>query len=114
MIQNGTGISWTYNDSANTLTPAVDLSSVSISGLSDVSVTSPADGHFLKWNNTNSRWQNYSVGVPSALSDLSDVSSSSPSANQFLRYNTSNARYENVTVDIKTNVIVWMMQMLQV
>ena len=103
LIQNGTGITWTYNDGANTLTPAVDLSGVSISGLSDVSVSSPANGQFLTYNTSNSRWENVTQGVPANLSDLGDVSSSSPSANQFLRYNSSNARYENVTVDVKTN-----------
>ena len=103
LIQDGSGVGWTYNDSAGTLTAAVDFSAVAISGLSDVSTTSPTDGQFLTWNNSNSRWQNVTQGVPAAISDLSDVSVSTPSANQFLRYNTSNARFENVTVDIVTD-----------
>lgn len=35
LIQNGTGISWTYNDGANTLTPAVSLGSFSTTNLSE-------------------------------------------------------------------------------
>jgi len=35
MIQNGTGISWTYNDVSNTLTPAVSLASFSTTNLSE-------------------------------------------------------------------------------
>ena len=35
LIQNGTGISWTYDDTANTLTPAISLSSFSTTNLSE-------------------------------------------------------------------------------
>jgi len=35
MIQNGTGISWTYNDAGNTLTPAVSLSPFSTTNLAE-------------------------------------------------------------------------------
>ena len=35
LIQNGTGISWTYDDNANTLTPAISLSSFSTTDLSE-------------------------------------------------------------------------------
>lgn len=35
LIQNGTGITWSYNDGANTLTPTVSLSSFSTSNLSE-------------------------------------------------------------------------------
>lgn len=35
LIQNGTGISWTYNDVSNTLTPAVSLSGFSTTNLSE-------------------------------------------------------------------------------
>ncbi len=35
LIQNGTGISWTYNDAGNTLTPEVSLASFSTSNLAE-------------------------------------------------------------------------------
>lgn len=35
LIQNGTGISWTYDDSANTLTPAVSIASFSTTNLAE-------------------------------------------------------------------------------
>ena len=63
-----------------------------ISQLSDVNITSIADGQVIKWNAANSRWENGTVsggGGASALDDLTDVTITTPTSGQVLKYNGS-------------------------
>lgn len=83
--------------------------SSSLSGLSDVSLTSPTSTQYLKYN--GSAWVNSTIaysditGTPTTISvidDLSDVTITSPTANQYLKYNgsawvNSSVAYTDVT-----------------
>ncbi len=61
LIQNGTGITWAYNDGAGTLTPEVSIATFSLGSLSDVTITSVASGEVLKWN--GSAWVNNTLAM---------------------------------------------------
>lgn len=57
----------------------------SLSGLQDVTLTSPSIGQVLEYD--GSKWANANLPtVPSDLDDLSDVTLSSPTSGQFLKY----------------------------
>jgi len=55
--------------------------------LSDVTITTPSDDQFLRYN--GSAWVNETVAVPSNLDDLGDVTITTPSSDQVLKYNGS-------------------------
>ena len=60
----------------------------SLSGLQDVTLTSPTSGQVLEYD--GSKWANANLPtVPSDLDDLSDVTLSSPTSGQFLKYDGS-------------------------
>jgi len=58
-----------------------------LSGLSDVTITTPLNNQVLTYNGSLSRWENQSVpGGASSLDDLTDVSIVSPTSNQALAW----------------------------
>jgi len=61
LIQNGTGISWTYDDVANTLTPTVSINSFPVGDLSNVTTTTPTKNEVLIYN--GSTWVNAPDGT---------------------------------------------------
>lgn len=112
LIQNGTGITWSYNDSLNTLTPTVtitqytdEMAQDAVGGILtsgtyvnatyndgantitvDLSATGTPDGtKFLRDDNT---WATPSGGA-SDLDDLSDVTITTPTSGQVLTYDGS-------------------------
>ena len=56
-----------------------------ITDLSDVTLTTPVNGQFLKYDGT--RWVNGTIPTINTLDDIGDVSVSSPSSGQFLKWN---------------------------
>lgn len=56
-----------------------------ITDLSDVVLTTPVNGQFLKYDGT--RWVNGTIPTINTLDDIGDVSVSSPSSGQFLKWN---------------------------
>jgi hypothetical protein len=58
-----------------------------LTDLSDVTLTTPVNGQFLKYDGT--RWVNGTIPTINTLDDIGDVSVSSPSSGQFLKWNGS-------------------------
>ena len=69
----------------------------SLSGLTDVSITSVSDGEVLKYDSASSKWVNGSGGG-SALDDLTDVTISSATDGQVLSYDGTSLKWENKTL----------------
>jgi hypothetical protein len=65
-----------------------------LNGLSDVTLTSPANGQALIYNSGTSQWTNQ-VLPGGALSTLTDVSIVTPLDNQVLKYNTASSKWLN-------------------
>ena len=71
-------------------------SSSALSDLTDVEITSAADGDVLKYDSTSSSWINgQASGGVSDLDDLGDVSLSSPTDGQVLTYDSSSSSWVN-------------------
>jgi hypothetical protein len=58
-----------------------------LTDLSDVVLTTPVNGQFLKFDGT--RWINGTIPTINTLDDIGDVSVASPSSGQFLKWNGS-------------------------
>jgi hypothetical protein len=56
-----------------------------LTDLSDVTLTTPVNGQFLKYDGT--RWVNGTIPTINTLDDIGDVSVPSPSSGQFLKWN---------------------------
>lgn len=72
-----------------------------LSGLSDVSLSSPQNNEILAYNSTTHKWENKTGGGgggASDLDDLNDVSIISPTNNQVLKYNSISQEWENGSV----------------
>ena len=65
----------------------LSASNFALSGLPDVSISSPSSGQVLEWNGT--AWINTTLTFSTALSGLTDVTISSPSSGQVLEWNGS-------------------------
>ncbi len=81
-----------YYDNATQTFKFKLLSAPTLSSLSDVEITSIANGQILKWNGT--KW----VNANNLLSLLSDVSISGITNNQILRWISANNRFERYTL----------------
>lgn len=67
-----------------------------LSGLTDISITTPTDGQALIYDATTQKWKNATISSgSSSLSGLTDVSLSSPTNGQVLKYNSSTNKWEN-------------------
>ena len=67
-----------------------------LSGLTDISITTPTDGQALIYDATTQKWKNATISSgSSSLSGLTDVSLSSPTNGQVLKYNSSTSKWEN-------------------
>ena len=73
-----------------------------IESLSDVQVTSVANGQALVWNSTDSKWENGNVAATASLSALTDVQLTSQSNGQALIWNATASKWENGTVSTAT------------
>jgi hypothetical protein len=80
-----------------------------LSGLTDVFISSPANGQGLIWNSGTSRWNNTTL-PSSALSTLTDVTITSPASKQLLSYDTGTSHWINygplAFTDITGNIAV--------
>lgn len=75
-----------------------DSGSSSLGALTDVSLSSPAPDHVLRY--AGSSWSNVAIGSFVDLGDLGDVAISSIADNQFLRYDNATSSWKNETVSI--------------
>ena len=66
--------------------------------LTDVTITTPAPGQFLKWN--GSAFANFTP----TLQDLSNVASGTPNNLDILRYNASSGEYEPISREVLLNL----------
>lgn len=60
-----------------------------LTALSDVNISSPSDGEFLRYNSGTSKWTNQTYTPSVALDDITDVTITTASNNQVLLYNGS-------------------------
>ena len=93
-----TAYTWGDHGQAGYLT---DLSSSSIDGLSDVSLSGTANGQLLQYNGTN--WVNFTPSYLTSLGSIgghTDVTVTTPSSGQLLKYNGS--EWENWTPNYLT------------
>jgi hypothetical protein len=65
-----------------------------LSGLSDVFISSPAGGQMLTWNAGTSKWNNGAVPVPT-LAGLGDVAVVSATSNQVLKWDSVSSKWVN-------------------
>ena len=94
-----TGYGWGDHSTAGYLT---DLSTSSINGLSDVSISTAQNTQLLKYNGTN--WINFTPNYLTTLGSVgghTDVSLTTPSTGQILQYN--GAEWENWTPNYLTS-----------
>lgn len=79
-----------------------------IGNLSDVFITSAANGDILVYNDSLSRWENSPNSELTSLNALSDVSITSAANGQLLVYNNSTSEWENngaLIVDGPNNIV---------
>ena len=94
-----TAYTWGDHGQAGYLT---DLSSSSIDGLSDVSLSGAANGQLLQYNGTN--WVNFTPSYLTSLGSIgghTDVSVTTPSSGEVLQYNGS--QWENLPAPFLTS-----------
>ena len=85
-VAAGTNIAWIDSVSKwDLLSPGGGTGS--LSGLTDVTITSVATGQVLAYD--GSKWVNTGLTIPSTLSALSDVTLTTPSSDQLLKYDGS-------------------------
>ena len=81
-----------------------DLSAVTeLDDLTDVSITTPADGEVLKYDANSNEWVNGTVPTPSeALDDLTDVAITTPANGEVLTYDSNSQEWVNQAVPTPT------------
>ena len=81
-----------------------DLSAVTeLDDLTDVSITTPADGDVLKYDANSNEWINGTVPTPAeALDDLTDVAITTPANGQVLTYDSTAQEWKNQAVPTPT------------
>ena len=97
----GYGITDAFDGAFSSLTGVPGFAE-DLGDLGDVTISGVADGHMIKYNSTNSRWEN----TLATLASLEDTSITSPSNNHVLAYNSSNQKWEsgNFSIGNLTNV----------
>lgn len=83
-----------YGDNGTTLDPIGGIND--LDDLSDVTISAPANGEILQYNNGTSQWENVTFPT-SALDDLTDVTIAGPVNNEILIYNNGTSQWENAT-----------------
>ena len=70
-----------------------------LDGLSDVSISTPANGDVLTYDSTNNEWVNGQGGGggASSLNDLNDVTITTPSNGQVLTYDSTTSKWNNTS-----------------
>jgi len=99
LIQDGTGLSWTYDDGSNTLTGNVSLDAFSINDLSDVDINVATDGDLLQYiGGSINAWG--PIPASSISADLGDAVILDPSSSaRNVISNTDNGSYALLTLE---------------
>ena len=89
-------------NSTDVYAPTGGGGSSTLSGLTDVNLSSPTNGQVLKYDSTNQEWvnANESGGGASSLSNLSDVTITNPIDNQDLSYDFTSSKWVNKTKQV--------------
>ena len=95
-----------YQDLKNQLQTdlTVTAGSSTLDGLSDVVITSVANGQVLVYDSATSQWINQTAGPATTLDGLTDVTIASVANGQFLVYNSGTSQWQNLTVSIPTTL----------
>lgn len=91
----GYGITDAFDGAFSSLTGVPGFAE-DLGDLGDVTISGVADGHMIKYNSANSRWEN----TLATLASLEDTNITSPSNNHVLAYNSSNQKWESGTFSI--------------
>jgi hypothetical protein len=83
---------------------SVTAGSSTLDGLTDVTITSVANGQVLVYDSATSQWINQTAGPATTLDGLTDVTIASVANGQFLVYNSGTSQWQNVTVSIPTTI----------
>jgi len=78
-----------------------------LDSLSDVTITTPANGEALVYNSTSGEWENNTVSTVANLGDLTDVSTSGIADGQTIVYNSGTSSFEPGTAGGNTAVVGW-------
>jgi hypothetical protein len=89
----------TGNVTGNVTGYVSNISNHALDALSDVTVPTPSNGQFLKWNGT--AWVADSIPTINALDDIGNVAAPSPTSGDFLKWNGS--AWVNDAVDLGTD-----------
>ncbi len=73
--------------------PTIDIGTLNLDQLSNVSITTPTNGQFLKYNGVS--WINSTSSATTSLSALTDVSITTPTNGQTLIYNSGSGLWVN-------------------
>ena len=82
----------------------VTAGSSTLDGLSDVTISSVANGQVLVYDSATSQWINQTAGPATTLNGLTDVTITSVAGGQFLVYNSGTSQWENTTVTVPTTL----------
>jgi hypothetical protein len=78
-----------------------------LDSLSDVTITTPANGEALVYNSTSGEWENNTVSTVANLGDLTDVSTTGITNGQTIVYNSGTSSFEPGTAGGNTAVVGW-------
>lgn len=90
LLQNGGGITWTYNDGSGTLTPAI---SITVSQISDIAT------NYYNKTQTDAQYETVAVGINTQVADYTLVLAD---ASKYIRMNKATA--VNLTVPANSSV----------
>ena len=95
-----------YQDLKNQLQTdlTVTAGSSTLDGLTDVTITSVANGQVLVYDSATSQWINQTAGPATTLDGLTDVTIAAVANGQFLVYNSGTSQWQNLTVSIPTTI----------
>ena len=82
----------------------VTAGSSTLDGLTDVTISSVANGQVLVYDSATSQWINQTAGPATTLNGLTDVTITSVAGGQFLVYNSGTSQWENTTVTVPTTL----------
>ena len=98
-VSGGTGISVSHTP-GEASTPTVSLNAA-LNDLTNVSVSSPSDGQFLKYVSASSDWQPADIPIVNNLDDVGDVTITSAASGDFLKWNGT--AWVNDAIDLGTD-----------
>lgn len=85
-------------DAANTGWEVVGIAALNLDDIANVDAASPTNHQVLAWITATSKWEPYTITIPSVpavLDDLTDVVIASPANNQVLKYDSATSKWIN-------------------